>query len=196
MGGVPAQVGTPPGEVHPLNRYTSPGQVHPLGRYTPQAGTYPQAGTPPEQVPPQACTAPQSMSGWYASYWNAFFLLPTNEVWGKVIFSEVCVKNSVHGESTWTGMPPRTRYPPGTRYTPPDQVHLPRTRYPPGDQIHSQGPGTPPGPSYSQEKKTMELERMVFWLTFIAFFTAGNQLRSKNGKKLWISMLEYRQHIR
>ena len=24
------------------------------------------------------------------------FLPPTNEVWGKVIFSEACVKNSVH----------------------------------------------------------------------------------------------------
>ena len=87
---------------------------------------------------------------------------------------------------------PGTPLGPGT----PPQVHLPRTRYPQGEQIHSQGPGTPPGPSYSQEKKTMELERMVFWLTFIAFFTAGNRLRSKNGKKLWISMLEYRQHIR
>ena len=25
------------------------------------------------------------------------FLLPANKVWGKVIFSEACVKNSVHG---------------------------------------------------------------------------------------------------
>ena len=36
--------------------------------------------------------------------------------------------------------------------------------------------------SYRREKKTMELEKMVFWLTFIAFFTAGNRLRSINGK--------------
>ena len=30
---------------------------------------------------------------------NVFFCLlpPANEVWGKVIFSEACVKNSVHG---------------------------------------------------------------------------------------------------
>ena len=36
-------------------------------------------------------------SGRYASYWNAFLLLPpANEVWGKVIFSVACVKNSVH----------------------------------------------------------------------------------------------------
>ena len=26
-----------------------------------------------------------------------FFLPPANEVWGKVIFSEVCVSHSVHG---------------------------------------------------------------------------------------------------
>ena len=58
------------------------------------------------------------------------YLPPANEVWGKVIFSEACVKNSVHRG----GVPgyPETRYtprpgtPPGTRYTP--------------------QPGTPPGP--------------------------------------------------
>ena len=59
-----------------------------------------------------------------------------NEVWGKVIFSEVCVKNSVHGgvclSACWdttprdqAGTPPRTRYPPGPG-TPP-----PQTRHPP-----------------------------------------------------------------
>ena len=36
---------------------------------------------------------------------------------------------------------------------------------------------------------------MVFWQIFIAIVTAGNRLRPKNGKKLWISKLEYRQHI-
>ena len=35
--------------------------------------------------------------GQYASYWNAFLLPPANEVWGKVIFSEAFVKNSLHG---------------------------------------------------------------------------------------------------
>ena len=72
--------------------------------------------------------------------------------WGKVIFSEACVKNSVHGGSTWAGTPPpphplgpgtppRTRYTPLTRYTP-DQVplpepgtHPPGTRYTPRDQV-------------------------------------------------------------
>ena len=38
----------------------------------------------------------RSTSGRYASYWNTFLLLPANEAWGKVIFSAVCVKNSVH----------------------------------------------------------------------------------------------------
>ena len=65
------------------------------------------------------------------------FLPPANEVWGKVIFSEVCVKNSVHrgvclsacwDTTPWdqapllgSGTPPRTRHPrhqalPGTRH--------------------------------------------------------------------------------
>ena len=91
-------------------------------------------------------------------------LPPANEVWGKVIFSEACVKNSVHeGRSTWAGTPPPgTRYTchPLTRYTfhpldqvqPPDQVHppgpgtSPRTRYTPWDQVHPRDQCTPPGP--------------------------------------------------
>ena len=50
--------------------------------------------------------------------------------------------------------------------------------------------------SYRGEKKTMELEAMVFWQIFVAIFIAGNQLGMKHGKKFWISKLEYRQHIR
>ena len=43
----------------------------------------------------------------------------------------------------------------------------------------------------------MEPEAMVFfWQIFIVIFTAGNRLRPKNGKKIWILKLEYRQHIR
>ena len=34
-------------------------------------------------------------------------LPPANEIWGKVIFSVGCVKNSVHkGDSTWAGTSP------------------------------------------------------------------------------------------
>ena len=51
------------------------------------------------------------------------FLPRANEVWGKVIFSVVCVKNSVHGEeSTLAGTPPWQVHPQaGT----PGQVHPP-----------------------------------------------------------------------
>ena len=47
------------------------------------------------------------------------FSPPANEVWGKVIFSVACVKNSVHG-GEYLG-----RHPPG-------QVHPPRTGTPLG----------------------------------------------------------------
>ena len=54
------------------------------------------------------------------------FLPPANEVWGKVIFSETCVKNSVDGG----GLPQcMLGYPPGSRH--------PLSRQPPGA-------GTPP----------------------------------------------------
>ena len=56
----------------------------------------------------------------------AQFLPPANEVWGKVIFSEACVKNSVHMGRWVSQHPPRTRYTP-----PPWSRHLLR-------------PGTPP----------------------------------------------------
>ena len=46
-----------------------------------------------------------------------------------------------------TPPPPGPGTPPGTRYTPQDQVH-PRTRYTPRDQVHLPGPGTPPQTRY------------------------------------------------
>ena len=57
-------------------------------------------------------------------------LPPANKVSGKVIFSEACVKNSVHG-----GWEYLTRCPPGTRYTPQDQVHPPGQTPPPGQNM-------------------------------------------------------------
>ena len=46
---------------------------------------------------------------------DAFFP-PANEVWGKVIFSEACVKNSVHGgvclSACWDTTTPREQTPP------------------------------------------------------------------------------------
>ena len=97
-------------------------------------------------------------SGWYASYWNAFLLPPTNEVWGKVIFFHLSLilftKGGVPGQvppgryTPWAGTPPGQVHPwqvhpqAGTRSegtspqagtplagTPPKQVHPPG-RYP------------------------------------------------------------------
>ena len=57
------------------------------------------------------------------------YLLPANEVWGKVIFSEACVKNYVHrggSASVHAGIP----HPPGPG-TPRDQAPLPPDQAPP-----------------------------------------------------------------
>ena len=62
-------------------------------------------------------------------HWTALnpFLPPENEVWGKVIFSEACVKNSVHGgglPQCMLGYHPSRPGPPGAG-TPPDQAPPP-----------------------------------------------------------------------
>ena len=79
------------------------------------------------------------------------YLPPANEVWGKVIFSEACVKNSVHRGGVPDPPPGPGRYPPPGpgrypprpgRYTPPDQAGTP-----PRDQAGTPPPGqagTPP----------------------------------------------------
>ena len=98
----------------------------------------------------------------------AILLPPANEVWGKVIFLVACVKNSVHGGSTWAGTPTQAGTPlagtsplwPGTppsvasvknsvhrgeylgRYTHPG-------RYPLG-RYNPVWPGTPPGQIHPQ----------------------------------------------
>ena len=69
-------------------------------------------------------------------------LPPANEVWGKVIFSEACVKNPVHREggsaSVHAGIPhpagsrhpsPQTRHPPGAGTPSPWTRYPPKTRY-------------------------------------------------------------------
>ena len=66
------------------------------------------------------------------------FLPPANEVWGKVIFSVACVKNSVHRwglSQCMLGYPPPTR--PPWEQTPRDQAP------PPGPGTPPPGPGTP-----------------------------------------------------
>ena len=72
-------------------------------------------------------------------------LPPANEVWGKVIFSEACVKNSVHRGGVcliacWDTPPPDQRQvPPGNR-PPSSRADTPRTDIPaeqtPPEQTH------------------------------------------------------------
>ena len=61
-------------------------------------------------------------------------LPPATEVLGKVIFSEACVKNSVHGggfclSACWDTTHPPSKYP-TPEQAPPEQAHPPRTRHP------------------------------------------------------------------
>ena len=72
-----------------LGYHTPPEQTPPQSSHPPGADTPPRADTPQDQIPLGANTLPQSrhpppreadsgirsMSGRYASYWNAFFLL-------------------------------------------------------------------------------------------------------------------------
>ena len=76
---------------------------------------------------------------------SSVFILPVyfyrpQRSWAKVIFSQACVKNSVHGGgvsvSVHAGIPPRTRHPPR------DQAHPPGPGTPP--EQTPPGPGTPP----------------------------------------------------
>ena len=85
------------------------------------------------------------------------FLPPANEVWGKVIFSRVFVKNSVHGglpqcmlgyhTPMGPGTPPRPDIPlppgPGSA---PDQA--------PPEQTPTPGPGTPLRSAYWEIRST------------------------------------------
>ena len=68
-----------------------------------------------------------------SSFIEMTLLPPANEVWGKVIFSEACVKNSVN-RGTGVGIPPPERTP---RSRPP-RSRPPRSRSPTREQ-------TPPG---------------------------------------------------
>ena len=80
-------------------------------------------------------------------YIQHFVLLPpANEVWGKVIFSVACVKNSVHRRGEYLG-----RYTPCGQVQPRGQVHPPRQVHPPWAgisprQVH------PPGQVHPREQ--------------------------------------------
>ena len=102
------------------------------------------------------------------------FLLPANEVWGKVIFLHLFVILFTEGEvpdPPGPGTPPRNQVhpleqtdPPGTRFTPGDQVHPlpgadtplgpgtpPRTRNTPQDQVHPLDQVHPPRTRYTPQ---------------------------------------------
>ena len=87
-GGVSASVhaGIPPPRADtPPQEQTPPGEDTPPRADTPQEQTPPGEDTPPRaDTPLEADSGIRSMSGWYASYWNAF-------LFGK-IFAENCMK--------------------------------------------------------------------------------------------------------
>ena len=67
-------LGYPPGADTPQGRHHPPEQTSPLGTDTPLGADTPRADTPREQTPTprKADSSMRSMSGRYASYWNAF----------------------------------------------------------------------------------------------------------------------------
>ena len=77
---------------------------------------------------------------------SSLLLPPANEVWGKVIFSEVCVILSTGGEYL-------TRYTPRDQVHPPGQTpqvrHCPRTKYTPGTKYTPLGLSTPLGTKHT-----------------------------------------------
>ena len=104
---------------------------------------------------------PNSAIVFFSMFYLTLFLSPANKVWGKVIFSVACVKNSVHRgiclSTCWDTIPPRTRHPPSGADTlleqaPPgagtswDQVPLPpESRHPPPGTRHTPQEQTPLG---------------------------------------------------
>ena len=78
----------PPGSRHPPGappEQTPPRSRHPPGaprsRHPPREQTPPVSRPPPEQTPPpEADCSIRSMSGQYASYWNAFLFFTVNQV--------------------------------------------------------------------------------------------------------------------
>ena len=120
----------------PWNRQTLPGP-----------GRHPH---PPEQADPrpqnkQSPTPSGEVATAADSYWNAFFLLPANEVWGSVIFLHLSVILFTAGvclSACWDTHPPGSRHPwsrhppPRSRHppweqTPLEQTPSPRSRHPP-----------------------------------------------------------------
>ena len=103
-----------------------------------------------------------------------YFYPPPQRSWGKVIFSEACVKNSVHRgvvsqhalqAAPWAGTPPPGRFTPPGKYTPLGQVHPLGGRYIPR-QV-TPWAGTPPTPMVNERRYASYWN--AFFLTFIFF---------------------------
>ena len=78
--------------------------VHGRGGMHTWQGGYAWQGVCMACMPPGRYYEIRSMSGRYTSYWNSFLLVISfghfycpQRSWGEVVFSEACVKNSVHG---------------------------------------------------------------------------------------------------
>ena len=85
--------------------------------------------------------------GFLAMILLMILLSPANEVWGKVIFSVACVKNSVHGgclPQCMLGYHPREQTPPRSR--------PPWSRHPPGADTPWEQ--TPPGANTPHQEQT------------------------------------------
>ena len=105
----------------------------------------------------------RSTIGRYASHWNAFLFIITfscavqfaitndgcyrpQRSWAKVIFSQACVKNSVHRGGEGVCVSACWDTPPGTRPPqPPDQADPPPDQTPPGTRHTPPRSGRPPG---------------------------------------------------
>ena len=135
-----------PRHAHPLP--CKPPAIHAPSSiiHAPHHARSPAMHAPPCPHPP-GCYEMRSMSGRYASYWNAF-LLPSATKLQRLCFYRRLSVHRVGGSDPLVHSPGPggTRYTPlgpGTRYTPQDQVppwtRSPWTRYTPP------GPGTPPG---------------------------------------------------
>ena len=87
-------------------------------------------------------------SGRYASYWNTFSLLHTNEVWGKVIFLFASVILSTRGRVSVQGVS-LTETPCGQRSP---WTETPQTENPLNRDPQTETPGQRPPPLYGGER--------------------------------------------
>ena len=103
-------------------------------------------------------------------------LPPANEVWGKVIFSEACVKNSVHGGGrAWPG----ARVLPGGRAWPGGCMACTPPRLIPRDTVGQWAGGTHPTGMHSCsfcEHERYLLSAWIILLTWFGKMPCGNDL--------------------